>query len=687
MYKAVSSLSISRVLQCGMLLFASVASLSGLRSVALAQSGAPWAWGWNKYGQVGNGTTVDQWSPIQPTGLSNVVQIAGGLPQSLFLKSDGTVWACGGNDNGAVGDGTGAPQLTPVVIPNLTGMTQIAGGGYHSLALKADGTVWAWGYNGSGQLGDGTTTNRFAPVQVSGLTNVTQIAAGGRYDPPDSHSAALKSDGTVWTWGNNRTGQLGDGTLINRPTPVKVSGLTGIRYIACGIYHTLAIKSDGTLWAWGNNDNGELGDGTKLYRVTPVQVSNITGVVQVAGGFHTVALKSDGTVWAWGKNALGQVGDNSGQDQKLPVQVVKLSGMVQVVAAETSSGALKSDGTVWAWGENSGGRLGDGTTTNRSLPVQVITVKHQTYIAGHGAHNLSLQAPLQTTTLKPSNVSVGYGVPVTLTAKLTNRLGGVLINEPVVCTLDGASIGTVMTDASGTARVALSNQPALALGGHPFTVAYAGNRLYSAAVTKTSTLTITNSNTLVRAIAVTGRPGDTKNLVAIVKRKGDNAALSGKTTTFQIDGNTVGTGVTDGTGTATFAYTFDETYVVGAHTLTASYAGDSVNQPGSGTVALTVIQAPTAPVGNSMTAKAGQTVTLLAILGRTTDGSLLAGRTVGFKVNGVDLGTVVTDEDGFAMLDYAIPNDTAKGKYVITVTFTGDSFYLASSGNAWLRIK
>jgi Regulator of chromosome condensation (RCC1) repeat len=182
-------------------------------------------------------------------------------------------------------------------VNDLTGVTAIAGGCYHTIALKSDGTVWAWGYNGYGQLGDGTTTDSYTPVQALGpggsgyLTGVIAIASDGY------HTIAMKSDGTVWTWGHNVVGQLGDGTTTDRYTPVQVLGpdgsgyLTGVIAITRGFYHTIALKSDGTGWAWGNNGNGELGDGTVTDRYTPVPVSGLTGVIAVAGGgSHTIAL-------------------------------------------------------------------------------------------------------------------------------------------------------------------------------------------------------------------------------------------------------------------------------------------------------------------------------------------------------------------------------------------------------------
>ncbi|BAS26700.1 hypothetical protein LIP_0843 [Limnochorda pilosa] len=201
----------------------------------------------------------------------------------------------------------------------------------------------------------------------SASSSVAAVAAG------DLHSLARQTDGTVWTWGDNDAGQLGDGTTLDRNTPARVDGLNGVAAVAAGSYHNLALKEDGTIWAWGRNNLGQLGDGTTTTtRPTPVQVSGLTGVVDVAAGWdHSLALRSDGTVWAWGYNAFGQVGIGSTTEQHTPVQISGLTGIVAVAGGGYHSLALKSDGTVWAWGYNSTGQLGDGTTTDRYTPVRV----------------------------------------------------------------------------------------------------------------------------------------------------------------------------------------------------------------------------------------------------------------------------------------------------------------------------
>ncbi len=260
--------------------------------------------------------------------------------------------------------------------------------GGHELALKNDGTVWAWGDNNLGQLGDGTTTNRYTPVQVLGLSGVTAIAAGY------GHSLALKNDGTVWAWGYNSNGQLGDGTTTNRYTPVQVTGLSGVTAIAVGRSHSLALKNDGTVWAWGYNYRGQLGDGTTTNRYTPVQVLGLSGVTAIAAGeMHSLALKNDGTVWAWGYNGFNQLGDNSYTDSTTPVQVTvssttKLSGVIAISAGRNFSLALKNDGKVWGWGDKSYNQLGNVAYGNRA---EFTGITDMTAIASGYSDSLALK--------------------------------------------------------------------------------------------------------------------------------------------------------------------------------------------------------------------------------------------------------------------------------------------------------
>jgi alpha-tubulin suppressor-like RCC1 family protein len=203
-------------------------------------------------------------------------------------------------------------------------VSAIAAGFSHSLALKSDGTVWAWGDNNSGQLGDGTTSDRNAPVQVSGLTNVGFVV--GSSAPPiacgSNHCVARRRDGTVWAWGNNNGGQLGNGTLVDRLAPVQAMGLTGVTSVAAGQSSSMALAAGGSIWVWGDNSSGQLGDGTVTSRPMPVQLSGLSNFTALsAGDYHALALRNDNTVWVWGFGEYGQLGDNSPTFRPAPVSV------------------------------------------------------------------------------------------------------------------------------------------------------------------------------------------------------------------------------------------------------------------------------------------------------------------------------------------------------------------------------
>ena len=364
-------------------------------TIALKSDGTIWTWGYNASGQLGDGTTIDRYVPIQIAFMKDVTSIAAGSSHTIALKSDGTVWTWGGNEYGQLGDGTTTDSYVPIQVGSLTNVIAVAAGDDHTIVLKSDGTVWAWGYNYSGQLGNGSTEDSPTPVQVSGLTDVVAIS-GGYF-----HSIALKSDGTVWAWGLNYYGQLGNGTTINSTTPVQVNLLTNVTTIASGQFHVIALKNDNTVWTWGNNEYGQLGDGTTIDSLTPVQIcdagesapcsSHLSDVTAVTtGGWslirveyqdiqsYSVALKADGTVWTWGRNKYGQLGDGTTNDSAIPVQTGGFEGVSAIAAGGSHTVALKSDGTVWTWGSNEYGQLGDGTTIDSFIPIQASSLTDAT---------------------------------------------------------------------------------------------------------------------------------------------------------------------------------------------------------------------------------------------------------------------------------------------------------------------
>jgi alpha-tubulin suppressor-like RCC1 family protein len=342
-------------------------------------SGAPWAWGYNSSGQLGDGTTTERLSPVSISSVSIVGAFEAGESFSLALKTDGTVAAWGYNFFGQLGNGTWNDSSLPVPVSSLTGVTAIAAGRNFALALKSDGSVWAWGHNSWGQLGN-SGSNSNVPVVVAGLTGVTAIACG------EEHSIAVKSDGTVWTWGSNYYGQLGNGTSGSgsNPTPQRVLVVPHVLEVKGGNSFCLALADDGTPWSWGYNYNGQLGDGTTIQRNLPVQVSGISSITAIAAGYAgSLARKSDGTVWAWGWNGAST-------ESHVPVQVTSLAGATHVAAGYLFAMVLESDGTVWTWGRNTHGQLGDGTLTWHDSPVQVTGLGYALSIAAGDYHALAM---------------------------------------------------------------------------------------------------------------------------------------------------------------------------------------------------------------------------------------------------------------------------------------------------------
>ena len=417
----------------------------GAASTQAAPSCAPvCVWGGNQYAQLGNGTITSSTTAVPLTAVNNVVAIAGSQMHSLALKSDGTVWAWGYNIEGQLGNGTisGATTAIPVQVTGLTGVTAVAVGVQHSVALKNDGTVWVWGFNYHGQIGNGTTTHSTVPVQVAGLSGVVAIASG------QYHVLALKSDGTVWAWGWGQYGQLGNGAVVDAYTPVPVSGLTGVTAIAAGAFHSLALKTDGTVWGWGNNTSYQLGNNTGTNSAMPVQ-AGLSNVTAIAGGaLHSLALKNDGTVWAWGSNQYGEVGNGTpGPLGRTPAPVIGLSGVIAIAAGGQHSLALKNDAIVWAWGLNNFGQLGNGTTINANAPVSVSTVYGAVGLAAgvfHSVAFIDMIAPTASPTQSPPSNGAGWNnTDVVVNWTWTDNPGGTGI-DPAQCITTTTSSGEGM---------------------------------------------------------------------------------------------------------------------------------------------------------------------------------------------------------------------------------------------------
>jgi alpha-tubulin suppressor-like RCC1 family protein len=339
-------------------------------------SGALWLWGLNTQGQLGDNTVVHRSSLVQT--------VAGGITwssatnirsSSASIKTDGTLWMWGDNGSGQLGDNTIIVKSSPVqTVAGGTNWSKVSSSRDWTGAIKTDGTLWMWGANSSGVLGDNTVIAKSSPVQtVAGGNNWSQIAT--------SRIAVygLKTDGTLWSWGGNAFCALGDNTTISRSSPVQtISGGTNWRSISANGFHVGAIKTDGTLWAWGDSLYGGFGNNDSAINKASSPIQTVSGGSNWSklsvGDYHMMAIKNDGTLWNWGYNAQGSLGINNAiNNNSSPVQTVAGgTNWSSVSAGGYHSTAIKTDGTLWAWGNNGNGGLGDNTAIDKSSPVQTL---------------------------------------------------------------------------------------------------------------------------------------------------------------------------------------------------------------------------------------------------------------------------------------------------------------------------
>ena len=302
--------------------------------------------------------------------------MSGGASHTAAIKTDGTLWTWGIGTSGQLGNAQTTNTSTPVTtFSGGTNWKQVSGGASHTAAIKTDGTLWVWGVGNRGQLGNATIFNTSISTPVTtfaGGTNWKQVSAG------DAHTAAIKTDGTLWTWGYGFFGQVGNNASAidsTRSTPVTTfAGGTNWKQVDCGSSYTAAIKIDGTLWIWGYSANGRLGNDTAGYSSIATPVTTFAGGTnwkQVsAGNAHTAAIKTDGTLWTWGQGTSGQLGNAAISRRLTPVTTFSGgTNWKQVSAGNVHTEAIKTDGTLWTWGTGTSGQLGNASTTNRSTPV------------------------------------------------------------------------------------------------------------------------------------------------------------------------------------------------------------------------------------------------------------------------------------------------------------------------------
>lgn len=355
-------------------------------------------------------------APIQAAALANVVAVAGGGMHSLAALSDGSVWAWGANNSGQVGPGipvsANSSTSTPVQVTGLpSNAIAVATGEYFSLALTASGVVYAWGDDSYGELGPSVTPSSSSysqsPVQVTGLpAGIVAIAARG------GNGLALASDGSVWAWGADGSGQLGSsvatmcGSYPCSAMPLQVAGLSGITSIASGGAYNLALTQGGTVYAWGDNSNGNLGDGSTTSSASPVQVSGLTNITVIAAGTHDLALTGSGQVYAWGQNQSGELGASATQIcgmyycSTTPLLVGGLPSNVSALSVGGGYSLALANGSVYSWGANNLGELGIGASDidNHPIPTLISGLSGVTAIATGDNHAFAIATPPSGTT-------------------------------------------------------------------------------------------------------------------------------------------------------------------------------------------------------------------------------------------------------------------------------------------------
>jgi alpha-tubulin suppressor-like RCC1 family protein len=385
-----------------------VAVAAGLaHTCALLATGNILCWGWNEFGQLGNGNTFDTGAPQAVTGISNAVELAAGGISSCARLADASIRCWGDNSFGEVGNGSVSetPAAIPETVVGIANATSVSVGLFHSCAGLSDGTVKCWGRNADGELGDGTMTDRPSPAVVNGVAGVVAVAASS------FHSCAIVGGGLVRCWGRNTVGELGNATNISGNLAVTTVGITSATSISSYGGHTCVTLSNAGPQCWGFNANGELGHGDFAHRNVPVPVLNISAAsATVVGPNSACAILTGGGVACWGWALEGELGNNLASLQPLPVRVLDVATATKVTAGGNHTCALLQDATIRCWGDNSFGQLGDGTDIDSAVPVAVKGLTNVTDVVAGGASTCAISGLGVATCWGYGKVSNGNGL-------------------------------------------------------------------------------------------------------------------------------------------------------------------------------------------------------------------------------------------------------------------------------------
>ena len=501
--------------------------------------GALQCWGYNQNGQLGHGTANQHYAtPVAVMGISTAMEVKGGGLHTCARLSSGAVQCWGYNLYGQLGDGSTSSSTLPVGVSGIDGSTakatEIAAGYAHTCALLIDQTVQCWGDNSLDQLGvNGATSKSTTPVTISGISGATAITAGY------AHTCALLADHTVKCWGYNGSGQLGNDTTVSSKAPVTVNIIDGTtvqaKAIAAGYFHTCALLADSSVKCWGHNQYGQLGNGTANNQyTTPVDVSGIIAATKIAaGGQRSCALLTSGQVQCWGDNSFGQLGDGTTTQSSIPVTVSGISSAAEIATGYTHSCALLSDGTEQCWGNNTNGQLGNGvsaitpTPQNISGAPKVAWSSSNAAVASIDANGLATALSTGNTTITATTTDGSVSGSTTLYVS-SYPVGGTVsgLTGSVVLANNGGDKLTVSADGSFTFAASL---PTLASydvsvvsqpSGQACVISNGSGTIGSAAVTNvavTCTTAYTIGGTvsgLTGSVVLTNNGGDSLTLAA-----------------------------------------------------------------------------------------------------------------------------------------------------------------------------